>query len=172
MAAQQISHTTPLRTGGTMLAFAFSALAAFLGTPMGIIVIAIVALMAIDLLLNVRDEGKAFAAVLRAIAAGVVPQGLETLGRGIYDPHTFLLIGLTVALAVLLTSVVPQVLGILNLWIGKSLPPQEQAATEAILKADIEAEVAKLHELIKNLQNTTLARDQAVPPPNTPKSAG
>ena len=160
MAAQQISHVTPLRTGGTFLAFVLSAAAAFLGTPMGIIVIAIVVLMAIDLLLNVRDEAKSWSAILRAIAAGVVPQGLEALGKGVADPHTFLLIGLTVALGVLLTSVVPQLLSFVTMWTNKELPKADAQATEAILKVDIEAEVAKLESLVNNLKATQAARDQ------------
>ena len=171
MTAQQMSHVTPLRTGGTLLAFSLTAIAAFLGTPLGIMVIAIVVLMAIDLLLNVRDEAKSLYAIARALAAALIPQGLQMLGKGVADPHTFLLIGLTVALGVLITAVVPQLVGFLNILVGKTVPPQEQAATEAILKADIEAEVAKLHELIQHLQSTQQARDQS-PAPTVPKSAG
>lgn len=127
-----------------------SGILAFMTSSFAWVVWAIMALVVADILLNVSDEQKQLPSLVRALAAAIVPYGLQWLGGNDGHPGLFFRIGLTIALGVLLTNVGPQIIQKLGALFASN--KVEAAAVESAAQATIANLMAENQKLQQQLQ--------------------
>lgn len=101
------------------------------------IIWATVALVLVNVLLNMHDEAKQFQAVIRSTMTALIPVALQFLGGLDGSAHVFVQVGIVLAFGVMLQHVAPQVIAFLR------LPVAEQKGLESLV-ADLEAKVAAM----------------------------
>ncbi|MHB1701356.1 MAG: hypothetical protein ACYCSN_14690 [Acidobacteriaceae bacterium] len=125
------------RTAGGFLTLAMGAVGVWVTPRIEWIVWAIVALVLINVLLNLHDEAKQFQAVIRSTMTALIPVALQFLGGLDGSAHVFVQVGIVLAFSVMLQHVFPQIVQFLR------LPVAEQKGLESLVK-DLEAKVTAM----------------------------
>ncbi len=94
---------------------------------------ALIIMIALDLLLNTHDEAVMVQKLIKSVMAALIPVVLDLLGKHTVDPYIYLQAGISVALAVELSSVAPLLMARIN----QMIPAKTRQAADVIMESEL-----------------------------------